>query len=225
MKYPSGLHISQAAQRTVPPDFTVHSYHCFFVLAGDSSVPILYHVERVREGRSFCTRTVQARQRGHAIFTVTCSFTRDGSGGETTISHAAPMPQGVPVPPEGYEEPTLVGTEKSPFEHFKCPRADQDKPPEERKIWQWVRARGKISEEGGHQAHLSALAYMSDSYFIGTVSRIHRLWRFPFHPEEMEHLEPAVRAHLNKLNDFEGSGKLEDMADRPKVGMMVSLDQ
>ncbi|KAI1124864.1 Thioesterase/thiol ester dehydrase-isomerase [Nemania abortiva] len=211
-----------AAQRTVPPDFTVHSYHCFFVLAGDSSVPILYHVERVREGRSFCTRTVQARQKGHAIFTVTCSFTRDGSGGAKAVTHAAPMPAGVPVPPEGYEEPTLVGTEKSPFEHFKCPRSDFDAAPETRKIWQWVRARGRISDEGGHQAHLSALAYMSDSYFIGTVSRIHRLWRFPFRPEEMEHLEPEVRAHLDKLNDVDGN--MEELRDRPRVGMMVSLD-
>ncbi|KAI0203226.1 Thioesterase/thiol ester dehydrase-isomerase [Astrocystis sublimbata] len=213
-----------AAQRTVPADFTVHSYHCFFVLAGDSSVPILYHVERVREGRSFCTRTVQARQRGHAIFTVTCSFTRDGSGGARTVSHAAPMPIDVPVPPEGYEEPTLVGTEKSPFEHFKCPLNDSDISPEKRKIWQWVRARGSISDEGGHQAHLSALAYMSDSYFIGTVSRIHRLWRFPFRPEEMEHLDPEVRAHISKLNDTDLDGSLEEMQRRPKVGMMVSLD-
>ncbi|KAJ8123159.1 hypothetical protein ONZ43_g821 [Nemania bipapillata] len=65
---------------------------------------------------------------------------------------------------------------------------------------------------------------MSDSYFIGTVSRIHRLWRFPFHPEEMEHLEPEVRAHLNKLNGVDGYGSLEELKDRPRVGMMVSLD-
>ncbi|KAI1181240.1 thioesterase-like superfamily-domain-containing protein [Nemania sp. FL0916] len=217
-----------AAQRTVPPDFTVHSYHCFFVLSGDSSVPIIYHVERVREGRSFCTRTVQARQRGHAIFTVTCSFTRDGSGGAKAVSHAIPMPSNLPPPPPpDYEEPTFPGAEnKSPFESYKCPRDDFHLPPEQRKIWQWVRARGQISAEGGHQAHLSALAYMSDSYFIGTVSRIHRLWRFPFKPEELKHLDPEVRAHLNKLNDIEGSGpgKLEDMRDRPRVGMMVSLD-
>ncbi|KAI0400923.1 Thioesterase/thiol ester dehydrase-isomerase [Xylaria palmicola] len=213
-----------AAQRTVPPAFTVHSYHCFFVLAGDASVPILYHVERVREGRSFCTRTVQARQRGHAIFTVTCSFTRDGSGGAEAVRHAAPMPAGVPVPPEGYEEPTLVGAERSPFEHFKCPRDDAGEPPERRKIWQWVRARGRVSDEGGHQAHLSALAYMSDSYFIATISRIHRLWRFPFRPEELEHLDPEVRAHLAKVNDIESAADLEGMRHRPKVGMMVSLD-
>ncbi|KAI1323265.1 Thioesterase/thiol ester dehydrase-isomerase [Xylariaceae sp. FL0255] len=229
-----------AAQRTVPTNFTVHSYHCFFVLAGDASVPILYHVERVRDGRSFCTRTVQARQRGHAIFTVTCSFARDGSGGAKTVNHASPMPEGVPYPPQSFSEGELDpstsngGDEKSelrekrrkqqPFEHFLCPRNDFDEPPEKRKIWQWVRARGKISEEGGNQAHLSALAYMSDSYFIGTVSRIHRLWRFPFRPEEMRHLEPEVREHIMRLNDTGGSGGIEELKDRPKVGMVVSLD-
>lgn len=78
--------------RTVPADFAVHSMHCYFVLAGDSEIPILYHVERVRDGRSFVTRTVQARQRGRPIFTTTLSFSRVGSGGEKTINHAVPKP-------------------------------------------------------------------------------------------------------------------------------------
>lgn len=83
--------------RTVPADFAVHSMHCYFVLAGDSEIPILYHVERVRDGRSFITRTVQARQRGRPIFTTTLSFSRVGSGGEKTVDHAVPMPE-VPLP-------------------------------------------------------------------------------------------------------------------------------
>ena len=92
-----------AAQHTVPPPspandnaiFLIHSMHCYFVLAGDGSIPILYHVERVREGRSFITRTVQARQRGKCIFTTTLSFMREGSGGDTTIDHGWDMPEGV----------------------------------------------------------------------------------------------------------------------------------
>lgn len=67
--------------------------HCYFVLAGDSEIPILYHVERVRDGRSFITRTVQARQRGRPIFTTTLSFSRVGSGGEKTLTHATTMPE------------------------------------------------------------------------------------------------------------------------------------
>ena len=55
-----------AAQATIPKEFTVHNMHCYFVLAGNSEIPILYQVERVRDGKSFITRTVQARQRGNA---------------------------------------------------------------------------------------------------------------------------------------------------------------
>ena len=68
--------------------------HCYFVLAGDSAIPILYHVEKVRDGKSFMTRTVQARQKGRAIFTTTLSFVREGSAGPSTISHAWDMPRG-----------------------------------------------------------------------------------------------------------------------------------
>ncbi|KAI1765744.1 Thioesterase/thiol ester dehydrase-isomerase [Hypoxylon sp. FL1150] len=225
-----------AAQRTVPADFVVHSYHCFFVLAGDSSVPILYHVERVREGRSFCTRTVQARQRGHAIFTVTCSFVREGSGGTPPhASHAARMPAAAlaDAPSEGYEDPAFLRRAGSadaddPFQSYRCRPADAEadarKPPEEKRVWQWVRARGKISEEGGHRAHLSALAYISDSYFIGTVSRIHRLWRYQVPLEEVKNLEPETREYLERLHEWEGDGALAEYEGRPAVGMMVSLD-
>lgn len=66
--------------------------HCYFVLAGDSQLPILYHVERVRDGKSFATRTVQARQRGRPIFTTTLSFSREDSGGKKKIEHSVPMP-------------------------------------------------------------------------------------------------------------------------------------
>lgn len=69
--------------------------HCYFVLAGDSTIPILYHVERIRDGKSFLTRTVQARQRGKCIFTTTLSFMREGSGGQTTVDHGWDMPEGV----------------------------------------------------------------------------------------------------------------------------------
>lgn len=72
--------------------------HCYFVLAGDSAIPVLYHVERVREGRSFLTRTVQARQRGRCIFTTTMSFVREGSAGDDTVDHE------VGFPPEAREE-------------------------------------------------------------------------------------------------------------------------
>ncbi|KAH8662028.1 acyl-CoA thioesterase II [Xylariales sp. PMI_506] len=212
-----------AAQRTVPAEYVVHSYHCYFVLAGDSSTPILYHVERVRDGRSFCTRTVQARQRGKAIFTVTMSFVRENSGGRTQVSHAASMPPGVVAPPDDYDEEQPGGA-TSPFQSYPIEITGKQGPPERKKTRHWVRARGKISESGGHQAHLSALAYVSDSFFIGTIGRIHRLWRYPFKYEKLPELAPHVREHILKMNEWEGNGSLEEMKGQPRIGMMVSLD-
>lgn len=199
------------------------------MLAGDSSIPIVYYVERVREGRSFCTRTVQARQRGHAIFTVTCSFVREGSGGAKYASHASVMPPDAlaQAPPDDYEEPEFRrkgGRTDDPFQSFRCKPTDTHKPPHEQRVWQWVRARGRISDEGGRRAHLSALAYISDSYFIGTVSRIHKLWRYQIPFEDVPKLDPEVREHLEQLNEWEGYGKIDDYKDQPAVGMMVSLD-
>ncbi|KAI1089345.1 Thioesterase/thiol ester dehydrase-isomerase [Rostrohypoxylon terebratum] len=214
-----------AAQRTVPDDFVVHSYHCFFVLAGDSSIPIVYYVERVREGRSFCTRTVQARQRGHAIFTVTCSFMRERrDDGAPTVTHSAGMPAEARAnaPPDDYADPPFVKLDDDPFQSYRCKPADSEMPVAEQRVGQWVRARGKISKEGGNRAHLSALAYISDSFFIGTIPRIHKLWRYPDDPDA---LSPAKREYLEKLNEWEGGHRpLEVYKGRPRMGMMVSLD-
>lgn len=90
-----------AAQQSIPPPspsnghavYLIHSMHCYFVLAGDSTIPIVYYVERVRDGKSFMTRTVQARQKGKCIFTTTLSFVREGSAGQETINHEWDMPK------------------------------------------------------------------------------------------------------------------------------------
>ena len=104
-----------AAQKTVDPDFTVHSMHCYFVLAGNSEIPIIYHVERVRSGKSFATRTVQARQRGKVIFTSTISFVRQNSAGDKTLKHAVDMPD-VPGPIEGKDDLDSGGAASGPFQ-------------------------------------------------------------------------------------------------------------
>ncbi|HCD85269.1 MAG TPA: acyl-CoA thioesterase II, partial [Agrobacterium sp.] len=63
-----------AAQRTVDDDRLVHSLHAYFMLPGDPLVPILYQVERIRDGSSFGTRRVVAIQHGKAIFSMSASF-------------------------------------------------------------------------------------------------------------------------------------------------------
>ncbi|GAA4607894.1 acyl-CoA thioesterase II [Actinoallomurus liliacearum] len=84
-----------AAGRTVPEDRGVHSLHAYFIRPGDPSVPLVYTVDRVRDGRSFTTRRVSAIQHGKVIFTLSASFqiAEDGP------SHQAPMPE-VPGPEE-----------------------------------------------------------------------------------------------------------------------------
>src|ERR687891_2903641 len=63
-----------AAGRTVPADRPAHSLHAYFLRPGDPSVPILYEVDRIRDGRSFTTRRVVAIQHGKAIFNLSASF-------------------------------------------------------------------------------------------------------------------------------------------------------
>lgn len=236
-----------AAQRTVAPDFVIHSCHCYFLLAGSSELPILFHVEQVRDGRSFATRTVQARQRGRCIFTTTASFVReapststdggnDGEGraegtaaAEICVSHSSEMPRsqadGQPLqpPPDDYmDEPELLT--QGPFQGTKIEivSADGDNPGK-KKTRQWMRARGSI--RGGMPAHLAALAYVSDSYFIGTITRIHKLWRFPFRAEDFDELPEDLQAKILTLHQWEGMGDdPREMVGRPTIGMMVSLD-
>jgi len=86
-----------AAGRTVPADRPVHSLHAYFIRPGDPAVPIVYLVDRVRDGRSFTTRRVSAEQHGEVIFTLSASFHYPEPGPE----HANPMPEA--PPPETVE--------------------------------------------------------------------------------------------------------------------------
>jgi len=64
----------RAAMHTVEPEFIAHSLHSYFIRGGDSAEPIRYEVDRIRNGRSFCTRRVVARQSGGAILNLSASF-------------------------------------------------------------------------------------------------------------------------------------------------------
>ncbi|KAL8730140.1 MAG: hypothetical protein Q9181_004765 [Wetmoreana brouardii] len=244
-----------AAQQTIPPPspsndhavFLIHSMHCYFVLAGDSAIPILYHVERVRDGKSFVTRTVQARQKGRCIFTTTSSFVKEGSAGERTINHAGDMPADAVA-----QLNEALGEQKSnddadaeaagvqgsgPFVTKRL-GIENDTSPEicSKKTRQWVKARGRISSSAGPAPHLSALAYMSDSYFIGTVALMHNLRRsssspqtrkprprpFPT-PQPPNTTNPKLKHELADIKDEENSNT-DAQNPRPSIGIMVSLD-
>jgi len=93
-----GLVIAQAlwaATQTVRTEHSVHSLHAYFILGGEFAEPVRYEVDRVRNGRSFTTRRVIARQSAGAILTLECSFQRYEEGAE---SQPLEMPAGVPAP-------------------------------------------------------------------------------------------------------------------------------
>jgi len=93
-----GLVVAQAlraAVYTVQAEHAVHSLHAYFILGGDLAEPVRYEVDRVRNGRSFTTRRVVARQSAGAILTLECSFQRAEDGPDT---QSADMPAGVPDP-------------------------------------------------------------------------------------------------------------------------------
>ncbi len=93
-----------AAAQTVDPARSIHSLHGYFLLAGDPSLPIIYDVERIREGGSFTTRRVKAIQHGRAIFSMSASFQKLEEG----LDHQSAMPD-VP-PPEALPDPKeLIG--------------------------------------------------------------------------------------------------------------------
>ena len=98
-----------AAARTVAPDRRVHSLHAYFLRAGDPKVPVLYEVERLRDGGSFTTRRVAAIQHGKVIFNLSASF----QVAEEGFDHAFAMPE-VPPPddlPTMRERLTVAGVD------------------------------------------------------------------------------------------------------------------
>jgi acyl-CoA thioesterase-2 len=94
-----------AAGRTVPADRPVHSLHAYFIRPGDPAVPLVYIVDRVRDGKSFTTRRVSAIQHGKTIFTLSASFHHAEPG----PVHAVAMPQ---VPPPESVPPATERLEK-----------------------------------------------------------------------------------------------------------------
>lgn len=94
-----------SAAKTTREDMRLHSLHCYFLLAGNRAMPIIYKVSRVRDGGSYCTRQVDAQQNGRCIFTIILSYQvpeplqptfaiplPEGSGGNEASTSSAPPP-------------------------------------------------------------------------------------------------------------------------------------
>jgi acyl-CoA thioesterase-2 len=156
-----GLVIAQAlwaATQTVAEEHAVHSLHGYFILGGDPNQPVRYEVDRIRNGRSFTTRRVLARQSGGAIFAMSCSFQRFEEGIET---QTADFPAGVPDPS------SIAWTkEGSGVDRFDIP-LEPDVP--RSMIW----CRYPLPLPDDPHAHACALAYLSDTNPMDAVAASH----------------------------------------------------
>ena len=173
-----------AATRTVDdPEFVLHSLHAYFLRAGDTTAPILYEVDRIRDGRSFITRRVVAIQHGRAIFNLSASFQVP----ETSFEHQFEMPEVAPpesIPPFR-ERFAQFADEWS--EWFDRPRPidarNVDWGPGDRKRELpprqdvWLRADGRLPDD--LVLHQCVLTYASDMTLLDTTLLPHARWHDP----------------------------------------------
>lgn len=172
-----------AARRTVDEDRDAHSIHGYFILPGDMDAPIVYFVDRLRDGKSFATRRVTAIQHGHAIFEMSASFQVREPGPD----HQEPMPS-VPAPEEIEPELDIIRNIADRIPESLRPVLTQDRPLDFRPIdpvdpfqpqprpphrYVWVRAVGDMPDDT--LAQQSVLAYASDYGLLATALLPHSL--------------------------------------------------
>lgn len=169
-----------AAYRTVE-NRVCHSLHAYFIRPGDPNVPILYEVDRARDGKSFTTRRVVAIQHGEQILNLAASF----QIAETGFTHQSAMPD-VKKPGELKSEDELRAMAKDHIpkefqKQFARPRPIELKPVDPRQMispmktepkkHMWMRARGKVGHDVALQQCL--LAYASDMGILDTATKPH----------------------------------------------------
>jgi acyl-CoA thioesterase-2 len=173
-----------AAGRTVE-NRVVHSLHAYFLRAGDPKIPILYEVDRIRDGKSFTTRRVVAIQRGRAIFHLSASFQKIEEGPEHQIPMpAAPDPDTLAPRADWMSE--RLGSMPEPVKQWLL----RDRPIEVRYVEQesneaaparqlvWIRARGRLPDS--LLLHQCVVAYASDLTLLDTAQLPHGIvWADP----------------------------------------------
>ncbi|MGH9188303.1 MAG: acyl-CoA thioesterase, partial [Acidimicrobiales bacterium] len=162
-----------AAARTVDPAVSVHSLHAYFLRPGDPTIPILYDVDRIRDGRSFVTRRVVAIQHGETIFNLSASFHKAEDG----LDHQLPPPE-VPDPDDlpdwrtqwapykqllgdAYEQPRPIDVR---YVDFVPPDRAEGVPPRQRV---WFRADGELPDDP--VLHACVATYASDMTLLDTT--------------------------------------------------------
>jgi acyl-CoA thioesterase-2 len=172
-----------AAGRTVQAERPAHSLHAYFLRPGDPATPILYQVDRTRDGRSFTTRRVTAIQHGQAIFHLEASFHRPERGPEHQEEMPdVPDPESLPTWRERWEPvaaraPALLRAwwlRERPIETryatWVDPLEPEKAPP---RLLVWIRAAGVLPD--ALLLHQCVVAYASDMTLLDTVSLPHAI--------------------------------------------------
>ena len=165
-----------AAQQTVDDARTVHSVHAYFLRAGDINAPIVFDVDRSRDGHSFSVRRVTAIQHGQPILVFAASFQKQESGVEHQF-HIPEVPQPEDVPPQTLPSPDVLAglsakmqrwlSRMGPFEMRPVYPRDELNPSKRPPYQQvWFRLMDKIGDDA--DMHRAMLAYASDFYLLGT---------------------------------------------------------
>jgi acyl-CoA thioesterase-2 len=192
-----------AADRTVDAqDRLPHSLHAYFLLPGDPKIPIIYEVDRIRDGGSFTTRRVVAIQHGHAIFSMSVSFHKSEPG----LEHQIAMPD-VPPPEDLPSEAQLKDRLLPLLPDVMRAYWERDRPIELRPVETgrylsgekgeprqniWIKANGSLPDD--FRLHQCILAYASDFSLLDTALIAHG--RVIFDPKMMlASLDHAVWFH------------------------------
>lgn len=192
-----------AASRTVPPSHRIHSLHSYFILAGDGRLPILFHVDRIRDGSSFKTRQVLAKQENRPIFMMIASFHVDEPGPEfqktpeelKALSTLMPEDAPLQTPTEMIAAGKRI--EYSPSTAWMTLLSGEGR--NHSLVWRKSRSqlRGIQAGDDSWVLHAAVLTFMSDMGLLSTV-------RMPYHevPISMAtSLDHSIHFHRKFLAD------------------------
>ena len=193
-----------ASNQTVGLKLNAHSLHAYFLRAGDPSIPIDFEVDPIRDGRSFSTRRVVARQKGEAIFNTSISYHCEEEG----VSHCFTMPE-VPTPHSeaddlsGFRGFTTKLGDPNLIELYRIERQrvteylTEEQPPLGRS---WFRAVGPLPDD--RATHQAALVMISDYSLLSTVFYPHA-YSNPIKHFMVTSLDHAIWFHhLGKMDDW-----------------------
>ncbi|MFF0743060.1 acyl-CoA thioesterase II [Streptomyces sp. NPDC004111] len=173
-----------AAGRTVPDDRLTHSLHAYFLRAGDPSAPIVYTVDRIRDGRSFTTRRVVAVQHGQPIFHLSASFQtyEEGMEHQAAMPHS-PDPETLPTAAEtlpryadrfadpGTVDRLLEARAAIDLRYADAPPYATAGEPREPRSQVWFRTNGKLADDP--LLHVCLATYVSDMTLLDSVLLAH----------------------------------------------------